>query len=82
MRIFSRKAFAFQGPDGEVAAVRPLDFAEVPDWVAKSLMWQWALKDGDVQEVVSKAVEDGDVQEAADEPVKGSKAVKGVAKEH
>jgi hypothetical protein len=69
MRIFSTKAFAFQGSDGEVVAVRPLDFAEVPDWVEKSLMWHWALKDGDVQEVASKAVKVGD-------------AVKVVAKEH
>lgn len=56
MRIFSKKAFAFQGPDGEVFTVRPLDFTEAPDWVEKSLMWQWALKDGDVQIVTSKAV--------------------------
>ncbi|SFU71028.1 hypothetical protein [Alicyclobacillus macrosporangiidus] len=59
MRVFSRKSLMFHHPTGEEApvTVRAHDFSDVPDWVAHSTMFRWALDDGVVSVIESKADE-------------------------
>ena len=61
MRIFAKKAFRFDHPDGRNAAepvyAQALSFHDVPDWVEKSRMFQLATLDGDVTVVETKAQE-------------------------
>lgn len=56
MRIFSKKAFKFDHPAGQEPAVivRSNDFATVPDWVAKSAMFQLASSVGEVSVIETK----------------------------
>lgn len=56
MRIFSKKAFKFDHPAGHEPAVivRSNDFATVPDWVAKSAMFQLASSVGEVSVIETK----------------------------
>lgn len=48
MRIFTKKSFAFKNNSGDSVVTRPLDFADVPDWVANDLIFTWGVADGDI----------------------------------
>lgn len=48
MRIFTKKSFEFKNADGEKVTTRPLDFADVPDWVTSDPLFAWGKKDGDI----------------------------------
>lgn len=48
MRIFTKKAFEFKNADGGRVVTRPLDFADVPDWVTQDPIFEWGVDDGDI----------------------------------
>lgn len=48
MRIFCRKALVFER-QGEIFRTEPMGFAELPEHFSESLLFQWALKDGDIE---------------------------------
>ena len=52
MRIFANKSFIFSNGEDEVK-VRNLDFADVPDWVAKTRLFKLAVGDKSIQVVES-----------------------------
>ncbi|MEK8128670.1 hypothetical protein WMW72_12205 [Paenibacillus filicis] len=75
MRIFATKTYQFDHPTGaeDGVVVQHQSFADVPEWVTKSLIFKLAQKDGSVEVLESKQ------DEAAAE--KGAKAaVKAEAK--
>jgi len=59
MRIFSKKTFQFDHPAGQEPAVvvQALAFADVPDWVAESAMFQLADQAGEIEVTNGKADE-------------------------
>lgn len=42
MQIISKRALRFELPDGRRVDAAPLVIANVPDWVTKTVMWQFA----------------------------------------
>ena len=65
MQIFAKKAYRFEPakPDPAMDPFRvdrciipAMYVGQVPDWVADSLAFQWAVKDGDIQ-VITPAVQ-------------------------
>lgn len=49
VRIFARKAVGFRNHEtNQIILVRALDFAELPDWVEKDPMFDWAVQDGTI----------------------------------
>ncbi|WPS86470.1 hypothetical protein SMD22_18430 [Brevibacillus halotolerans] len=56
MRIFSKKSFQFDHPAGQEPAVvvQSQSFADVPNWVSKSLMFKLARQNEDVTVVENK----------------------------
>ena len=49
VRIFARKAVGFRNHEtNQIIPVRALDFAELPDWVEKDPMFDWAVQDGTI----------------------------------
>lgn len=49
VRIFARKAVGFRNHEtNQIIPVRALDFAELPDWVEKDPMFDWAIQDGTI----------------------------------
>ncbi|QDX92063.1 hypothetical protein EEL30_06580 [Brevibacillus laterosporus] len=56
MRIFSKKSFQFDHPAGQEPAVvvQSQSFADVPDWVSRSLMFKLASQNEDVTLVENK----------------------------
>lgn len=77
MRIFTKKSFRFDHPQGRDAAepvfTRALSFSDVPDWVAHSRMFELASSDGDVSVTESKSAEKF-AEEEANTPKKGRKS--------
>lgn len=52
VRIFARKAVGFRNHEtNQIIPVRALDFAELPDWVEKDPMFDWAVQDGTIDVV-------------------------------
>jgi hypothetical protein len=57
MRVFSRKSLGFTNPDpdlkpgdpGHMVCVSAGEFADVPEWVRKDDMFQWARAGGDIE---------------------------------
>lgn len=81
MRIFSKKALQFDHPtNAEKPVVVQLNsFADVPDWVQHSTMFQFASSDESVLVIYSK--QDEVVAEMGSEPIeKPTKSRKGAAK--
>ncbi len=76
MRIFARQALRFDHPQKAEAPVfvRALDFSDVPDWVAESMMFKWAEEEGTVMRVDSKADEMKAENAAADPELKALRA--------
>ncbi|CQR71675.1 hypothetical protein SOV_04710 [Sporomusa ovata DSM 2662] len=73
MRIFTKKSFEFKNADGEAVVTRPLDFAEVPDWVTLDPIFVWGKKDGDIT-VTETAKEEGAAEKAAEDTDADAKA--------
>ena len=49
VRIFSRKAIGFRNHEtNQIIIARALNFAELPDWVEKDPMFNWAVQDGTI----------------------------------
>lgn len=90
MRIFTKKAFEFKNADGEKVVTRPLDFADVPDWVVNDPIFGWGKKDGDItvaetskeEAAAEKAAEDIDAQAkaSAEDAAKAEEKAKAEAK--
>ncbi|WP_163855812.1 hypothetical protein [Paenibacillus elgii] len=81
MRIFSKKALQFDHPtNAEKPVVVQLNsFADVPDWVQHSTMFQFASSDESVLVIYSK--QDEVVAEMSSDPIeKATKPRKGAAK--
>lgn len=59
MRIFSKKSFKFDDPNGQEPSVTvgSMEFKDVPDWVESSTMFKLASQDGDVSITSSKGEE-------------------------
>ena len=58
MRVFTKKSFRFVHPSGEKSVVtKALSFTELPDWVVKDPMYEWALADGDIEVIQSRSDE-------------------------
>lgn len=91
MRLFSKAALRFDHPSGDAESVRvrPLAFADVPDWVRDSSMFKLASGDETVSEVETKsdekkadkkAAEKSNVKEAS-EAAKAAEGTDVVAKD-
>ncbi|MFB0841787.1 hypothetical protein [Paenibacillus oleatilyticus] len=81
MRIFSKKALQFDHPtNAEKPVVVQLNsFADVPDWVQHSTMFQFASSDESVLVIYSK--QDEVVAEMSSDPIeKATKPRKGASK--
>ena len=82
MRIFSKKAFQFDHPVGQESAVvvQSQSFADVPDWVSRSLMFNLASQNEDVTVLENKqdekAAESGAKAKTAAEKKAEEKALK------
>lgn len=74
MRIYAQKAFRFHHPTNAEPAVMvsPNTFADVPDWVEHSRMFELATRAGALQVTSSPAQERAAEQEAL-EPKKATK---------
>lgn len=58
MRIFTKKAFKFQDrANGKHVSTKHLQFADVPDWVERDLIFQWGVADGDIEIINSRKAE-------------------------
>ncbi|WP_088832727.1 hypothetical protein [Paenibacillus tyrfis] len=74
MRIYSKKTFQFDHPTGAFPAVlaEKERVADVPDWVAHSTMYQWAVSSGDLERIDSrqdeKEIESDNKEEKAFKP--------------
>lgn len=52
--IIAKKALGFRNNEtNEIVTVRPLDIAQVPDWVVNDSMYKWGLAEGAIQAVDS-----------------------------
>jgi hypothetical protein len=70
MQIFTKKAFEFKNATGEKVVTRPLDFADVPNWVKKDPIFAWGVKDGDIRVTeITKEKKAAEKEAAGDAPV-------------
>ena len=68
MRVFSKKALGFRNFEtNEILVVRPLEFAELPEWVKKDPLYAWAIQEGTLSVVTDNVVTPK--TEVFDEPV-------------
>ena len=54
MRIFSKKAYKFEVADQKAVCVQAQGFADVPDWVKNTKLFQLAKKEGSIQVIETK----------------------------
>jgi len=56
MQIICSQAYRFVGENGETFTVSPSPKPQnAPDWIRDTLLFQWALKDHSIQEIVPTA---------------------------
>ncbi|KPV60722.1 hypothetical protein QJ48_04120 [Paenibacillus sp. A3] len=82
MRIYSKKTFQFDHPTGAFPAVvaEKERVADVPDWVAHSTMYQWAVSSGDLERIDSKQEEKAIDSDNKEEKASKPKSQKGASK--
>lgn len=52
IRVVSKKSLGFRNiDDNSIVTVRPLVFAELPDWVVNDPLYRWATADGTLEVV-------------------------------
>lgn len=52
IRVVSKKSLGFRNiDDNSIVTVRPLVFAELPDWVVNDPLYRWATADGALEVV-------------------------------
>lgn len=52
IRVVSKKSLGFRNiDDNSIVTVRPLVFAELPDWVINDPLYRWATADGTLEVV-------------------------------
>lgn len=71
MRVFSRKSFEFN-VGGATYRTRPLEFATLPDTVAKTLLFRLAVKDGSLEVIETKKAQ-ALMENNGDKPIKRKK---------
>lgn len=86
IRVFARKAFGFKNYANKGNATvaeakagipledktKPLEFANLHDWVVNDPMFQWAKQDGDIQVIENVQQEKQTEKNVADEESKGT----------
>ena len=73
MRVFSKKAFAFEH-GGAAFLTEPMGFHDMPDHFAECVLFSWALNDGDIEVIGDSAKRKKIEREPGKPSVKRAKA--------
>ena len=70
MRILCKRRLCFSLLDGRRCVVEPFAMQAVPDWVTKTKMWEFAMKEDGLIAVLSESPQGVGLDEAAAKPAK------------